>query len=572
VGNCRLLIIGLDGATFDLIEPWVAAGDLPVLSDLMQRGAWGPLRSTIPATTFPAWSTMMTGVNPGRHGIFDFTRRPPGRYAVEFVNATHRRHPTLWNMLSQAGCRVGVVGLPATYPPEQVNGLMIAGFDSPVTTGVDASFVYPRQLWHEIRRVADYRITDFQELRIGPNWHADALERMQVALHDRLAIAEHLLAREEWDCFTVLFGESDTVSHHFWMYHDPASPRYDANAGQPLAGAIRTIYRQLDAAIGQLLAVTPEATVIILSDHGFGGTGNTVVYLNRWLQDQGYLHFQDSPGWIGSSLRLGKRLGLRLLPSVLQEQVFRRCGGRLANRLESGTRFCGVDWAGTRAFSEESNTCPAIWLNLAGREAAGIVAADAYHTLRDEIIARLQAWRHPTSGQPIVARAWRREELYAGPYVAEAPDIVLELALEEGYALTCQSSQGRPGPSVRQLTPSEYIGAKGQSMNGSHRSDGVLIMAGPGVRTGQHLIGASLMDVAPTALALLGETAAVALDGRILYEALYQRDEMPAGVQTTLNWAPGPIRAYALAEARNDCAASDTWSNPPCKERTGWRW
>lgn len=552
--NRQLLLIGLDGATFDLIEPEVAAGNLPNLARLMQQGAWGRLRSTTPAMTFPAWSTMMTGLNPGRHGIFDFTRRQPGQYALEFVNATHRRAPTLWRMLSEAGRRVAVVGLPTTYPPEPVNGLMIAGFDAPVTTGIDASFVYPPDLYQEIRQnVGEYRITDFQELHIGPGWHADALAKLQAALHDRTAIAEYLLTREEWDCFMVLFGESDTVGHHFWLFHDPASPRHPAaeTAAPELREAIRTIYRQLDAAVGRLVAAKPDATVIILSDHGFGGTGDKLLYLNRWLAEQGYLAFNQGPNPVGQAVQVAKQLGLRWLPSLVQEQVFRQGGGWLANRLESSARFSGLDWAGTQAYSEESNTCPAIWLNLAGRDPAGVVAPADYEAVRAEIIAKLEAWRDPASGQPVVARAWPRETLYHGPYVEEAPDIVLELALDGGYAYTCQSSRGTPGPAWRRLIPAEYLGAKGQSMNGSHRADGILMMAGPGVRAGQQITGATLMDIAPTVLALLQQAPPHPLDGRSLAEALVTppaaQPESPGGKGS---WQPGPVQAYSPEEAK----------------------
>jgi predicted AlkP superfamily phosphohydrolase/phosphomutase len=468
---------------------------------------------------------------------------------VEFVNATHRRRPTLWRLLSEAGYRVGVIGLPTTYPPEPVNGFLIAGFDAPVTTGIDSSFVHPPELLDEIRRrVGEFRITDFQELHIGPGWHADALTKLQAALRDRAAIAEYLLTREAWDCFMVLFGESDTVSHHFWMFHDRASPRHDAARAEAYGDAIRTIYRQLDAAVGRLMAAAPEATVILLSDHGFGGTGDAVLYLNRWLATQGYLRFRDGANPFGQALRLGKRLGLRLLPSAWQEQVFRRGGGWLANRLESGARFNGIDWASTRAYSEETNTCPAVWLNVAGREPSGVVSPDTYKALRDEVIAALEAWRNPRTGQRIVRRAWRREELYRGPHVDEAPDVILELALDEGYAYTCQSSGGRPGPALRRLSPGEYAGAKGQSMNGSHRPEGILIMAGEGVRAGRSLNGASLMDVAPTVLALLGLPPPVEMEGRILDEAITSSEQVSWTTPVVDQSLPS-ARAYTPAEA-----------------------
>ncbi len=291
--SARVLIIGLDGATFDLIEPWVAAGDLPNLAGLMRAGAWGRMRSTVPPATFPAWTSLMTGVNPGKHGVYDFSRRVPGAYRVEFVNATYRQWPSAWRHLSREGKRVAVIGLPATYPPEPINGLCISGFDSPVATGIDRSFVHPPELFDElVQAVGPYEITGFQELHIGPGWHQAALDRLLQAARRRTEIAAYLLDREPWDCFFVHYGESDTVAHHFWAAHDPGSPRYDHDLAANLGNAIHTVYRALDRAVGELVARGgSEATVMVVSDHGSGGTGQRIVYLNRWLNQQGWLQF-----------------------------------------------------------------------------------------------------------------------------------------------------------------------------------------------------------------------------------------------------------------------------------------
>ena len=165
----RLLVIGLDGATLDLVRPWAAAGRLPVLARLMAAGAWGPLRSTIPAATFPAWTSLVTGVNPGRHGVLDFTERVPGTYRVRFVNGSYRRVPALWTRLSAAGRRVAVLTVPATYPPEPIDGVMVSGFDSPLATAIDGSFVHPRALYRDLQRaVGRVPFADFQEVTTGP--------------------------------------------------------------------------------------------------------------------------------------------------------------------------------------------------------------------------------------------------------------------------------------------------------------------------------------------------------------------------------------------------------------------
>jgi len=533
--TARLLIVGLDGATFDLIEPWAAAGELPNLARLMRDGAWGRLRSTVPPVTFPAWTSFMTGVNPGQHGVFDFTRRIPGAYQVEFVNATHRRRPTLWCLLSDAGLRVGVMGVPATYPPEHLNGFQISGFDAPVAVGIDRTFVYPPELYDEIRReVGEYRTTDFQEVRIGPGWHRAAYRSILEVLAVKQDIAAYLLQREPWDCFMVLLGEADTVSHHFWLHHDPASPRHDPAGAEEFGDAIRTVYRRLDEAVGALLALAPAAHVLIASDHGFGGAGDKAVYLNRRLAECGLLRFRRR-GIVDSGTDAAKRLALRL-PAGVQERLF-RLAGPTAGALESRSRFAGIDWTGTRAFSEEQNTNPGVWINVRGRESQGTVPSGEYESARDAVIEALRTWRDPVTGRAVVALARRREEVYQGPYVGEAPDIVVEFALdvgrafqpargleslrhEQGYSYAVQGSSGRPGPSVRVLDRSEYLGAKGRGMNGTHRPEGVLLLAGPDIRAGAHLQGAHITDVAPTVLHLLGLPVPSYMDGRVLKEVL----------------------------------------------------
>src|SRR5437016_829381 len=214
----------------------------------MDAGAWGPLRSTIPAATFPAWTSLVTGVNPGRHGVLDFTERVPGTYRVRFVNGSFRRVPALWTRLSAAGRRVAVLTVPATYPPEPTCGVMVSGFDSPLATAIDGSFVHPRALYHDIQRaVGRVPFADFQEVTTGPGWHARALARLLDGVERRTRLATWLLARERWDALMVVFGESDTVAHHFWRFHDPRSPRH---APGPFAGAIARVYEALDRAAG----------------------------------------------------------------------------------------------------------------------------------------------------------------------------------------------------------------------------------------------------------------------------------------------------------------------------------
>jgi predicted AlkP superfamily phosphohydrolase/phosphomutase len=472
----RVAVIGLDGGEPDLCLRWMREGRLPSLAALSERGAFMPLRSATPPATFPAWTSCVTGVNPGRHGVFDFTRLRPARYGLEFVNQTYRRAPALWNAVSQAGGRAGVLGVPGTYPPEPVNGLMVSGFDSPVAASLDPTFVYPRERYPD---VAGWRFADFQENRVGPGWHEMALGRLLAKIDDKAAIAERLLKREAFDFFMAVFSESDTVSHHFWLFHDPESPRRREGP----ADAIRLVYERLDAAVGRLVEAAGDALALVVSDHGFGGTGTGVVHLNNWLAERGWLRFS---GGGGSML---KAAALRFVPGRLQGAVFRRFR-KAAGRAEAASRFGGIDWAHTRAYSEELNYFPSVRINLQGREGQGTVAPGDYGRVCDDLCAELEAW-------PWVQKAWRREELYHGPYVEEAPDIVLEMALEDGYSVSCLRRRG--GPAFRRMRPGEYVGAREKGMSGSHRPDGILAVSEP-VTAG----AASIEDVAPTVLAAMG--------------------------------------------------------------------
>ena len=487
----RFLLIGLDGAEPSLVERWMDTGRLPQLASLRDTGTYLHLKSTMPPATFPAWTTCVTGVNPGRHGVFDFTEMIPGEYALRFVNASNRKAPALWNILSNAGKRVGVLGVPATYPPESVNGFMVSGFDSPVCTRIDRSFVRPAEFYDDVR---GWRFADFQETNIGPGWHAKALPKLLDGIGAKEAIAAKLLAREPWDFFMVVFGESDTVAHHFWLFHDPRSPRH--RPGQE--DAIRRVYERLDAAVAKLMqAAGGDVTVGVVSDHGFGGAGTGVVHLNNWLSEHGYLRFASS----GANAL--KTMALRCTPEAWRGPLFRMFRNAAAGA-ESRSRFSGIDWNHTRAWSEELNYFPSIRVNLAGREPSGQVPPSEYDAFCEELQRGLESWTP-------IRKVFRRDELYAGDFVDRAPDLVIELALEDGYSHSCLRSRG--GPSFRRMAPEEHLGGKEHGMNGNHRPSGVLFLSKPTVAG-----AARLEDVAPTVLAELG-VAAPPMDGAPLLGA-----------------------------------------------------
>jgi hypothetical protein len=300
----------------------------------------------------------------------------------------------------------------------------------------------------------------------------------------------------------IVFSEIDTVGHHNWRDHDGASPRHDGAASPERRDALANVYRRLDQACGALRnAVGPDVLCVVMSDHGMGGASDKIVHLNRYLAERGLLHRRAGPGrFVDRSARKLRDLALEWLPAAVAQQVFRRARAAAAE-LESRARFGGFDWRRTLAFSEEANTNPGVWINLEGREAEGCVAPADYETVRERIIEALLAWRLP-SGDPVVARALRREEVHRGPYADRAPDIVIELALDAGYGLslvpTPWSEGGRQGsgiPCVRVLGIDESAGGRGRGMNGTHRNEGIWIAVGPGAES--HDAPERLTDVAP---------------------------------------------------------------------------
>jgi predicted AlkP superfamily phosphohydrolase/phosphomutase len=249
-----------------------------------------------------------------------------------------------------------------------------------------------------------------------------------------------------------------------------------------------------------------------VSDHGFGGAGDTAIHLNRWLAEQGWLRWTRSSPARSLAGRL-RSVAVRAIPERWQARCFRLAGGLLASRVESAVRFGGIDWSGTCAFSEELNYFPSIWLNVAGRDEHGTVAAADYDRLCEEIRSALLAWRDPRRGTPVVRQVWRRDEVYRGSCVGDAPDLILDLETPDGYSyLSLQS--GGDGPSV-ELLPLGVRGGKLQGMSGSHRSDGLFALAGPAVSAGE-VMGAGIADMAPTILSLVGLPVPADWDGRAL--------------------------------------------------------
>jgi predicted AlkP superfamily phosphohydrolase/phosphomutase len=510
-----LLVLGLDGASFDVIDPLARAGRLPELAAWRARGSATPLASTLPPMSFPAWSSFATGLDPGEHGLFDFTQKVPGAYRIRFANASDRRGETLWGRASAAGARVLVLGVPATYPPEPVRGLLVAGFDAPVSTGSDARHASDPALYRRIEaRAGPWMRPDLDEGATAQGWHEAAvgvlIARIERKRAFALAALDELRAAaggERPELVVVVFSESDTVAHHFWRDHDPASPRHDPGASALRRGAVASVYERLDAACAEIRAAYGEdAPCVVVSDHGSGGSARRIVHLGRRLAEVGLLRRRSARSRGRDALaRRARDAALRVLPPAAVQALFRRARGAAA-RLESEARFGGIDWSRSAAFTEDVNTQPGVWLNLRAREAAGCVAPADAERVRREVIDALLDWKLP-DGAPVVRRALPREEVYRGACVERAPDVVVELGSDAGYGLVAVPTPWQDAATgcVRELAADELAGGRGRGTNGTHRPDGVWIADAPdGAAWARLREPARLVQAAPALAAALG--------------------------------------------------------------------
>jgi len=499
-----LLVIGLDGATWDLIGPWAEAGELPFFRRLLQEGARGPLRSVTPNLTPPGWTTAFTGVNPGKHGIFDFFTLDAGAEALRVVSSADRRAPALWEILSAAERRVGVFNVPCTYPADTVSGFFVTGMGTPALEG---PWTHPAAEGEAIRR-------DFPAFRAGADPKPIAEGRLEAYLDDLYALTEiqerlFLDRARRYGCDVGIFvyDDVDRVMHFFWRFMDENHPRHE-KAPERLRNAIRSYYRRLDEGMERMWeAWGTGADLCVLSDHGFGPL-HTDVFLNRIFADRGFL----APLPLAAEL-IRKPLWKRAA-RVLVPQGLRTWFRRNVKASPLGNPLGWIDWERTRAFYA-SVSGRSVYLNVKGRQPRGTVEPGAeYEAVRAQLRELLLSLKDPSTGERIARDVHFREEVYRGPFVEQAPDLVIQ---EDGrYAYRVDWSE-------RAFAPASQYGV---DKSGSHRRDGILLLHGPSFK-GATLEGAALEDVTPTLLAAAGLPAGEEMDGRVLEEAL--RVPPPAG-------------------------------------------
>jgi len=517
----KVFVLGLDGATLDLIKPWVERMELPNFARLMAQGCHGNLESVLPPLTTPAWASFATGKNPGKHGIFDFAKRKPESYDIEWNTSLSRKGKSLWNIVSSHGGNVVVVNIPNNYPLEPVNGSMVAWMDAP---GKTDGYTYPRELAKEIEQnVGDYIITilDWPE--------NEDLARFQSNLHrmidKRAELTFYLMENKPWDFFTVLFSATDIAQHCFWSFMDPSHPLYNRDDAERFGDTILETYRHIDQILGEIQDRLPDdATLILMSDHGAGPL-RSVVNLNKWLEENGWLTFTNSTN-LAASERLCSlsqsfvRSALSKTLSLLKRHLSTNTRSRLKSlfpgvrdRIE-GVMFSSlIDWKKTKAYSLGSYGN--IYINLRNREPGGVVSEGAqYEMLRNAISSSLMKLTDPVTGQKVVKRVFRREEIYSGPRVSEAADLLVQWD-DAGYHSVQRFGKQEEAVFSDQL----HFHLTNMRFTGHHRMAGIFASVGKGMKYNSVIGGARIIDIAPTVLYLLGLPIPNDMDGRVLKEA-----------------------------------------------------
>lgn len=276
----RVVVFGVDGAPFSLLDRYCQEGTMPHLALLRATGTLRPMDVSLPEVSSVSWTSFATGVNPGKHGIYGFSDLQPGTKQVFFPNASHVKAPTLWDLLGQHGRTSMVVNLPQTYPARPLRGALISGFVAPELSQA----VYPRILLPRLKAL-DYRL-DADTHRAHQGDLAGFLDECLTTLDRHEKAFSLLWTHQSWDLFIATITATDRLHHFLWEATQPGHPQYDA---------FRQFYREVDSVLGRLLErMTPADTLVMVSDHGFTQIRQEV-YLNRWLESEGLLQWQSQP-------------------------------------------------------------------------------------------------------------------------------------------------------------------------------------------------------------------------------------------------------------------------------------
>jgi predicted AlkP superfamily phosphohydrolase/phosphomutase len=484
----KILVIGLDAATMGLIRPWAGAGHLPALGAIMRDGAHGELISTPNMHSASAWTSILTGLNPGRHGLFVFSDRDFATGRQLFFKGGDRDGRIISSYLARQGLTAGLLNVPMTYPAEcDEGGYMISGLDAPA---LDQRAFCPVELREEVlRRFPDYC---FSPPGLGDLMRGGRLDEAVGAwlklVETQTAVAEYLIEARPVDFFMTVYTASDWGGHNLWKLIE--------SGDNPLL----SIYRSLDLAIARLIARAGSDTQIyVISDHGMGPHTGASYHLARWLEERGYMVRRGGKDRKAALIDAGRRVARNILPVSVREKVKTGMGAERLKRIQTTEKdsfYSSIDWQRTTAYTEPGRHV--VNINLAGRNQSGVVGQGEYDAVCIDLIQELKDWKD-SRGVPFVERVARKDEVYSGQYAERASDLYVYW-----------------NPKADAGDPPEEVRARGFWWSGDHRPEGILFCRGRGVLKGIEFGGASVYDLLPTILYLAGLPVPSDLDGQVI--------------------------------------------------------
>jgi predicted AlkP superfamily phosphohydrolase/phosphomutase len=489
----RTVLFGIDGATYGVLDPLMEEGVMPCLQQFVREGVRAELRSGPNRLTPAEWTSMVTGRNPGAHGIFDFVcvERIGDMASYRLATSRDVKVETIWSMATRHNRRVISLNFPVMYPPRPLNGCMIPGF---VPQRHLRRAVYPSDLLGRLSSVPGLELQrlslDFEEERrdvqvLAPHRHEQWIEHHIAREEQWFGVLRHLMIHEPWDLLAIVFDGADKLQHACWRFLDPdffpASPTTHEHRIRDLC---LTYFRRLDEFLAQTLETAGSgATVLVVSDHGFGPT-HQVFYANAWLRQQGLLDWEgDVP--------------------LARDGMLNTEGTRTATHL--------LDWSKTNAFALTAGS-NGIYLRVAEQPGMAGIPPGEYEATRQRIVDGLLDVRHPISGEKVVADVLTREHAFPGDQMRRAPDLTLTLS-DYGFLSVLNSDQV--------VKPRAEVA-------GTHRPNGIFMARGPDIRVGAAVPGLSILDIAPLMLHSLGLPVDRPLDGRLPTE-VYRTPALDAG-------------------------------------------
>jgi predicted AlkP superfamily phosphohydrolase/phosphomutase len=486
---------------------------LPAFARVYREGAGGIMASTPQCNSAPAWSSFATGLNPGRHGIFSFMNRVPGSYSAKRIDANDRDGAAFWEIAGAQGARCAVLNVPVTYPVRPINGVQVADWLCPSLTAPGAT--YPADLASEIhQQVGGYAFHADVKRHFLAGKHATAIEQLHQGIEQKAEVGRLIFEKEDWDLFVLVFVETDAAQHYYLHSSDERHPLHQQAVEQGLEGTLLEIYKHCDRVLGDLMErLDDDTTLLILSDHGATANTGGRSLIRSFLRNIGVLQMRDSHSpaeRARQSVARARKWGFEYANAYLPKSVKVKLNQLLPQareRVFADAFTVDVDWAKTQAYSYYWETDP--YVNVIGRDPDGIVNPNGeYDQVCNFVTEKLLQARDEKTGEPVATGVRRKQGLFHGKHYSLAPDLLVDWCENRMISGIVSRVNGHDEVAHAELRDDTI---------GSHHPDATLLLWGRDVTPG--VIGreeASIMDLAPSVLALLGCTVPDDLDGKVL--------------------------------------------------------